>query len=77
MANFSQSNFFFFFIMEVTDFYNIGVRTAFGDVFTMAPHHVLWPVPANAIAANTQGRINQNWGYPGFENNRPSIDRPN
>ena len=77
MATFSQSNFWFDHIMHVTDFYNRGVRTAFGNEFTMAPHHVLWPIPANAIAANTQGRINQNWGYPGFENNVPPIDRPN
>ena len=77
MATFSQSNFWFDHIMATTDFYNQGVRTRAGNYFTLAPHHVLWPVPENAIAVNVQGRINQNWGYPGFENNRPPIDRPN
>jgi hypothetical protein len=37
----------------------------------MSVHHVLWPVPTNALLANKQGRINQNIGYPGAENNLP------
>ena len=35
----------------------------------MSVHHVLWPVPENAIKTNTGGVINQNIGYPGAENN--------
>ena len=69
LDNFSQKNFWYDRIMEVTDFYNIGLKTIHGDEYTMSPYHVLWPVPAPAINANTQGQINQNEGYPGAENN--------
>ncbi|CAM3598732.1 RagB/SusD family nutrient uptake outer membrane protein [Zobellia roscoffensis] len=69
MDNFSQKNFWYDRIMEVTDFYNKGVKTIHGDEYTMSPYHILWPIPASAINANTQGRINQNEGYPGAELN--------
>ncbi len=72
-ATFATSNFFFDRIMEKTDFYNKGVRTRHGDMYTMSPYHVLWPVPANAINSNTKGVINQNEGYSGFENNVPPL----
>ena len=35
----------------------------------MSVHHVLWPIPANAINTNIRGVINQNIGYPGAEKN--------
>ena len=73
MDNFSQKNFWYDRIMEVTDFYNKGVKTIHGDEYTMSPYHVLWPIPAPAINANTQGVINQNEGYPGAENNIPPL----
>jgi hypothetical protein len=73
MENFSQDNFFFDRIMETTHFYNKGVTTRHGDHYTMSPYHVLWPVPAAAINANTQGRINQNQGYSGAEKNVPPL----
>lgn len=69
LANFSQNNYWYDRIMSLTDFYNKGVATVHGDKFTMSPYHVLWPIPAYAINANTQGIINQNIGYPGAENN--------
>ncbi|MEQ8220590.1 MAG: RagB/SusD family nutrient uptake outer membrane protein [Arenibacter sp.] len=73
LANFSTDNFWYDRIMEVTDFYNKGVKTIHGDEYTMSPYHVLWPIPASAINANTQGVINQNEGYPGAENNIPPL----
>ncbi|WP_149304526.1 RagB/SusD family nutrient uptake outer membrane protein [Pareuzebyella sediminis] len=73
LDNFSQKNFWYDRIMEVTDFYNIGLKTIHGDEYTMSPYHVLWPVPASAINANTQGHINQNEGYPGAESNVPPL----
>ncbi len=73
LDNFSEKNFFYDRIMEVTDFYNKGVKTIHGDEYTMSPYHVLWPVPAAAINANTQGIINQNKGYPGTEKNIPPL----
>lgn len=74
MDNFSTNNFWFDRIAEVTDFYNLGVKTIHGDEYTMSPYHVLWPVPSAAINANTQAIINQNEGYtPGAENNIPPL----
>ena len=74
LDNFSQDNFWYDRIMDVTDFYNVpGLKTIFGVSFTMSPYHVLWPIPASAINANTQAVINQNEGYPGAENNIPPL----
>lgn len=69
VQNFSKDNFFYDRIMEKTDFYNKGVATNHGDVYTMSPYHVLWPIPQAAINNNVQGVINQNEGYDGFEKN--------
>ena len=74
LENFSQDNYFYDRIMAVNDFYNKGVRTNFGVAYTMSPYHVLWPVPIGAINGNTQGVINQNEGYSGFENNVPPLE---
>jgi hypothetical protein len=73
LENFSQDNYFFDRIMATTHFYNKGVSTRHGDHYTMSAYHVLWPVPAGAINANTQGRINQNAGYAGAEKNVPPL----
>ncbi|MDN5211709.1 RagB/SusD family nutrient uptake outer membrane protein [Fulvivirgaceae bacterium BMA12] len=73
LDNFHQENFWYDRIMEKTDFYNRGVFTIHGDEYTMSPYHSLYPVPAGAINANTQGTINQNLGYPGAENNIPPL----
>jgi starch-binding outer membrane protein, SusD/RagB family len=72
-ANFGTSNFFFDRIMENTDFYNKGVKANNGQEYTMSPYHVLWPVPQAAITSNTQGQLNQNFGYDGFGNNIPPL----
>ena len=69
LGNFSDNNFFYDRIIEKNDFYNKGVVTIHGDTYTMSPYHVLWPIPADAIRANTLGHINQNKGYSGYESN--------
>ncbi|QNL51035.1 RagB/SusD family nutrient uptake outer membrane protein [Olivibacter sp. SDN3] len=74
LSNFSDNNFFYDRIMEKTDFYNKGVRTNYGNEFRMSPYHVLWPVPASTINGNTQGVINQNKGYAGYERNVPPLE---
>lgn len=73
VESFSEDNFYYDRIMEKTEFYNKGVTTIHGDTYTMSPYHVLWPIPADAINSNTQGRINQNKGYSGYENNEPPL----
>lgn len=73
VSDFGTRNFFYDRIMEVTDFYNKGVKANNGQEFKMSPYHVLWPVPQDAISANPYGIINQNFGYDGYENNIPAL----
>ena len=76
MDNFSEKNFFYDHIMDVTDFYNKGVINKSGQEYTMQPYHVLWPIAEDAIAGNVQGHINQNYGYDGYETNVAPLDGP-
>jgi starch-binding outer membrane protein, SusD/RagB family len=73
LASFSDNNYFYDRIMEKTDFYNKGVLTNHADEYTMSPYHVLWPIPQSAIDGNSQGRINQNKGYTGFNLNEAAL----
>lgn len=38
-------------------------------VYRMSPYHIYWPIPETAINDNTMARINQNYGYVGYEKN--------
>ncbi|HOS72921.1 MAG TPA: RagB/SusD family nutrient uptake outer membrane protein, partial [Bacteroidales bacterium] len=78
MTNFSSDNFWYDRIMEKNRFYSENVVAPF-YTYRVAPWIVLWPIPSDAINANTMGHINQNKGYPGAENNitpRKWIDGP-
>ena len=61
-------NFYYDWVMLQNNFYNKGVVTRFAE-YKLSVHHVLWPIPADAINSNVQGHINQNIGYPGAETN--------
>jgi hypothetical protein len=65
-------NFWYDWVNEKNNFYNKGVRHRWAE-YKISVHHMLWPVPASAINANTGGIINQNTGYPGAENNVPPL----
>lgn len=67
LDNFSDNNYFYDRIIARNNFYQKGIVTNHGDKFTISPYHVLWPVPSNAIQSNSNGIINQNKGYSGFE----------
>jgi len=73
MANFGSSNFYYDRVIENNGFYNTGVKANNGQSYTMSAHHVLWPIPQAAITSNTQGQLNQNFGYDGYENNIPPL----
>lgn len=75
LATFSDNNFFYDRIMEKNDFYKNNVPTLQGVKYTIAPYHVLWPIPASAQRFNTTGHINQNKGYIGYESNVPAKDK--
>jgi len=74
LANFADNNFFYDRIIEKNDFYRNEVPTVQGVRFRIAPYHVLWPIPVSAQRFNINGRINQNIGYAGAENNVPPLE---
>ena len=61
-------NFWYDWLMKVNNFFHDGTEVANGK-YRISVHHVLWPVPYNAIKTNTGGVINQNIGYSGAEDN--------
>lgn len=73
-ANIKQEgyNFWYDWVNAKSNFYNKGVSHRWAE-YKISVHHLLWPVPASAINANTNGVINQNIGYPGAENNLPPL----
>ncbi|MDQ3846264.1 MAG: RagB/SusD family nutrient uptake outer membrane protein, partial [Bacteroidota bacterium] len=75
MTNFSDNNYFYDRVKARNNFYNTGIRTIHNDQYTISPYHVLWPVPSNAIQANSSGIINQNKGYFGYEGNVAPLDK--
>ncbi|MCW0484550.1 RagB/SusD family nutrient uptake outer membrane protein [Gaoshiqia sediminis] len=73
MDRISEDNFWYDRVVEVSDFYNKGVKTPYGNFFTCSPFHIFWPIPSSAINSNTSGIINQNKGYVGVERNVPPL----
>lgn len=76
-ANVKQEgiNFYWDWVNEKSNFYNKGVVHRWAE-YKLSVHHILWPVPASSINANTKGVINQNIGYPGAEGNVPALTVP-
>ena len=68
-------NFYYDWVIKQSNFYNKGVKHKWAE-YKISVHHVLWPVPANAINTNIKGIINQNIGYPGAEKNVPPLIVP-
>ncbi|WP_286732498.1 MULTISPECIES: RagB/SusD family nutrient uptake outer membrane protein [Sphingobacterium] len=70
-ANIKQAgvNFWYDRVVAKSNFYNKGVKHKWAE-YKISVHHILWPVPANAINTNIKGVINQNIGYPGAEKNK-------
>lgn len=68
--NFHEKNFWYDRIIEKNEFYNVG-RIWEQFEYKINPYHVFWPIPQSAIDANAGGKINQNKGYFGAENNIP------
>lgn len=68
-------NFWFDWVTAKNNFYNKGVKHKWAE-YKISVHHILWPVPANAINTNFGGKLNQNIGYPGAENNVEPLKVP-
>ena len=75
LARFSDDNYLYDRVMAKNNFYKNAVKTNYGATYTMSPYHVLWPIPSRSINGNSNGRINQNKGYQGYENNVPPLDK--
>lgn len=72
LNNMEQKNFWYDRVIEKNVFYRLQIRAPHYN-YKIAPHIVIWPVPADAINANSLGHINQNKGYPGAESNIPPL----
>ena len=69
-------NFWWDWVMTKNNFYRVRLQTP-NTIFQISVHHVLWPIPEEAVVSNTRGVTNQNIGYPGAENNvAPLIAAP-
>jgi len=73
MDNYGNSNFYYDWIMEKNNFYGKNIRANNGQIYKMSPRHAMWCIPQVGIDANVQGRINQNYGYSGYEKNLPPL----
>lgn len=56
------------------NFYNDGISKHVDDtkselIFTMDKKNMFWPIPEEAITANKDGQLHQNYGYTGYDEN--------
>ncbi|HEV8079721.1 MAG TPA: RagB/SusD family nutrient uptake outer membrane protein [Chitinophagaceae bacterium] len=75
LASFSDNNYLYDRVILKNNFYRLKLKTNFGTTYTISPYHILWPVPSTVIQANSNGIINQNKGYIGFDKNVPALDK--
>lgn len=71
VENLSKDSYWYNRVITYNDFYRKNIKTTYGTTFTISPYHLFWPVPQVDIDANSSGRINQNYGYSGYEKNQP------
>ncbi|WP_345230948.1 RagB/SusD family nutrient uptake outer membrane protein [Olivibacter ginsenosidimutans] len=75
LSNIHQKNWFYDRVRNLNNFYDhYGEVTQLGQSPRIEPYHFQWPIDDNIITANTLGRINQNEGYVGAENNEPPLE---
>ncbi|WP_276365514.1 RagB/SusD family nutrient uptake outer membrane protein [Chryseolinea sp. H1M3-3] len=72
LTDFSEHNYYYDRVITYNNLYTFKVQRL-GNVAQIAPFHVLWPIPANVILANTLGVVNQNVGYVGADRNVPPL----
>jgi hypothetical protein len=71
--NMDKKNYYYDRMMEKNIFFKNKIFHAV-NIYNILPYHYLWPIPENTISSNSQGRINQNLGYPGAEKNVPPLE---
>lgn len=73
LADESSNSYWWHRIVKYNNYYNKGVTTLHGDEYKIAKHNIFWPITQGNIDPNLYGRINQNYGYAGYEKNEPPI----
>lgn len=73
MDHYGTSNFYYDWVMEKNNFYGKNIKSNNGQIYKISPYHAMWCVPQVGINANVDGRINQNFGYDGYEKNVPPL----
>ena len=71
VENLSKDSYWYNRVITYNNFYRDHVTTTYGTTFTISPYHLFWPVPQKDIDANSNGRVNQNFGYSGYGQNQP------
>ncbi len=75
LSNFSEKNWYYDRVMKYNNWYRTpGFSIRGGPKARIFPYNVYWPIRQTIITANTLGKINQNIGYQGAENNIPPIE---
>lgn len=75
LATIHENNWFYDRVRNLNNFYDRQADLIFlGQSPRIEPYHFQWPIDDNIITANTLGRINQNRGYVGSENNLPPLE---
>ncbi|WP_106827913.1 RagB/SusD family nutrient uptake outer membrane protein [Parabacteroides pacaensis] len=73
LADESSNSYWWHRITKYNNYYNKGIFTLHHDEYKIAKHNIFWPVTQSNIDPNLYGRINQNYGYAGYEKNEPPI----
>ena len=68
-----QKNWYYDRVIRCNFFYRENILN-YSNIYKMSPFHVYWPIPQNAIDANAQNVINQNYGYIGEENRQEPVN---
>lgn len=75
LASLSERSWWYDRVMRLNEVYQKPEGSWFrGQTARIFPHNIYWPIPQNIITANTMGKINQNIGYQGAENNVPPVE---
>ena len=75
LSNFSEKNWFYDRVMKYNNWYmQPGFSVRGGPKARIFSYNVYWPIRQSVITANTLGKINQNVGYQGAEDNIPPIE---
>lgn len=75
LDNLHENNWYYDRVYNLNPFYaRSGEINTLGQSPDIRPFHYQWPIDADIINSNTLGRINQNLGYVGSDQNQPALE---